>query len=97
MTVKLHGRFKWEKDSGYWCDGLFGKFNWSLFKKVKLDVTYGSRFKVGKFNEENKTILTDWNVDEINFTKGYDVIINAAGPSARACMADPNHARSISE
>ena len=72
--------------------GYLGSSIGHYLKKLNLDVTYGSRFKVGKFNEENKTILTDWNVDEINFTKGYDVIINAAGPSARACMADPNHA-----
>ena len=72
--------------------GYLGSSIGHYLKKLNLDVTYGSRFKVGKFTEENKTILTDWNADEINFTKGYDVIINAAGPSARACMADPNNA-----
>ncbi|MDC0172514.1 SDR family oxidoreductase [Gammaproteobacteria bacterium] len=57
------------------------------------DVFLGSRnpFKNGSI-DGCEQVYTDWKHPDLNFCKGYDLIIHAAGMNARACADDPEMA-----
>ena len=57
------------------------------------DVFLGSRnpFKNGSI-DGCEQVYTDWQHPDLNFCKGYDLIIHAAGMNARACADDPEMA-----
>ena len=71
--------------------GYLGARVGSSLSAQGYDVSLGSRnSSIDKVVEECSQVLTNWEDPELNFCKGFDIIVHAAGMNARECEQSPN-------